>query len=660
MSHSDHLLRVLSYQQNLFVARIYAMNHCAVPQLDSPLSGGLPPLIPREILFGNPEKDRPRISPDGKILAYLAPNNGVLNVCIRNIRQNGRYWVTSDKRGIRFFMWQQDSEHILYLQDIDGDENYHLHQSSLRTGKTRDLTPVEGVALGFLASDPNWPHQILVGLNILDRRFHDVYRLDLENGTIKLDTKNSGDVTGWWADNNLEVRAARVTLPDGGTEIRVRDDSQSHWQTFQHWSPEDAVGGIAGFTRDNRGIYLITSVGANAARLVKVDLASGNYTVIAEDSQFDVGGIQMNPRSHTLEAVQFIRARGEWMLTDNSLHADFEAIQRLQDGEFCIVSRDKIDKTWIVEYNVDDGPRRFYAYDRVSRKATLLFTDRPALEKCKLAKMLPISFQARDGMTLFGYLTLPVGLEPRNLPLVLDVHGGPWIRDTWGLNNRVQWLANRGYAVLQVNYRGSTGYGKAYLNSGNREWGGRMQTDLLDGKAWTVKHGYVDPKKVCIWGGSYGGYAVLVGLASTPDEFVCGVESFGPSNLLTLLSDLPPYWQTRRALLFRRVGNPGLEPEFLTSRSPLFKAGQIKAPLLVAQGANDVRVKQSESDEIVAVMRKNAKPAEYIVFPDEGHGFARPENNQIFYAIAERFLAKYLGGRLEPASDKESPDAFLR
>jgi dipeptidyl aminopeptidase/acylaminoacyl peptidase len=626
-----------------------------------PALAELPPLIPRETLFGNPEKTQARISPDGKLLAYLAPDKGVLNVWVRTLGQNDDQVVTADKkRGIRIYDWQQDSEHILYMQDFDGDENWHVYQTNLKTKNTRDLTPFQGVRAEGFSTDPNFPDQILVPLNIRDRRLHDMYRINLKNGALELDTENPGDVAGFTQDNQFRVRVAQVFLPDGGTEIRVRDDEKSPWRTFLKWGPDESFGGVAGFTPDNQGAYVISSVGANAARLLEIGLAGGKQTVVAEDKQYDVNSILTHPTKHTLEAVEFIRDRSDWTLIDKSLQADFEAIRKVRDGNFNIASRDLADKTWIVSYDLDDGPFSFYVYDRTTKKAAFLFSTRPALEECKLARMQPIAFQARDGLTVHGYLTLPVGLEPKALPLVLDVHGGPWGRDTWGLDNEVQWLANRGYAVLQVNFRGSTGYGKAFVNAGDREWAGKMHADLIDGKNWAVKQGYADPMKVCIMGGSYGGYATLVGLTFTPDEFACGVDIVGPSNLVTLLSTIPPYWAPIRSLFKKRVGDLETEPDFLKARSPLFKADQIKTPLLIGQGANDPRVKQAESDQIVAAMRKNEKPVEYIVFPDEGHGFARPENRLIFYAAAEPFLAKYLGGRAEPPSDKERADAFRK
>jgi len=617
--------------------------------------------IPREVLFGNPERAAPQLSPDGTKLAYLAPSNGVLNVWLRTVGKSDDQVVTSDKkRGIRSYFWQYDGENILYIQDKDGDENWHLYQANLKSKITRDLTAFDGVQAQVVARDAKFPDQILVGLNARDRRLHDVYRLNLNNGALDLDTQNPGDVADWTADNNLQIRAAQVFAPNGGTIIRIRDNSKAPWREFQRWDPDETFGGVIGFTPDNKGVWLISSVGANAARLVEVDLATGKSTVVAEDPQFDVGGTMINPKTKKLEAAQFFRDRREWVLIDKSLQSDFDAIRKVRDGDFAVANRDLGDKTWLVVYIEDDGPVYYYSFDRATKQATLLFSHQPKLEKYKLTKMKPISFQARDGLTVHGYLTLPLDKEPKNRPMVLDVHGGPWGRDVWGFTPEVQWLANRGYAVLQVNFRGSTGYGKAFVNAGDREWAGKMHTDLIDGKNWAVQKGYADPKKICIMGGSYGGYATLVGVAFTPDEFACGVDIVGPSNIVSLIKSIPPYWVPIKALFDKRVGKVETEDEFLKSRSPLFKADQIKVPLLIAQGANDPRVNQRESDQIVAAMRKNNKPVEYIVFPDEGHGFARPENRLKFYAAAEQFLATYLGGRVEPPSDKDKWDAFKK
>ena len=615
----------------------------------------LPALIPRSVLFGNPEKTNPQISPDGAKLAYLAPSDGVLNVWVRTLGQTDDRVVTRDTlRGIRAFFWQEDSAHLLYLQDTGGDENFHLYQTKIATEQTEDLTPFPGVRALPLALNPNIPGRMLVSLNRRDPRVFDVYSLDLTTRELTLDTENPGDVAGFSADNALEVRAAQVQLPDGSTEIRVPDGAGG-WRVFLTWGADETGGGVAGFSPDNSKMWVINSVGANAARLLEVDLTTAESAVVAEDPDFDVSGILRQPKTRALEAVQFTRARQEWTALDPALQADFAVLESVTDGDWSITSRDTADTRWVVSFVRDSGPTRFYLYVRAAKTATLLFSSQPALEPYTLAPMTPVTFPARDGLSLSGYLTLPVGMEPAQLPLVLLVHGGPWARDVWGYSATVQMLANRGYAVLQINFRGSAGYGKAHLNAGDREWGAKMHTDLLDGKQWAIAEGYADPEKVAIMGGSYGGYATLAGLAFTPEEFKCGVDIVGPSNLLTLLQTIPPYWSTLVATFYKRMGKLD-EVEFLKERSPLFSAGNITKPLLIAQGANDPRVKQAESDQIVAAMRERGLPVEYLVFADEGHGFARPENNRKFIAAAEAFLARYLGGRAEPPSPEESAD----
>lgn len=617
----------------------------------------LPPLIPRRILFGNPERASPRLSPDGQRLAYLAPDDGVLNVWVRTLGRSDDRVVTADKkRGVRSFFWQGDSRRILYLQDEGGDENFHVYATDLETRETIDLAPFPGARVSPVAVDANFPDDILLSINARDPRLFDVYRLHLPTGELEMDTENPGDVAGWTADNALVVRASQTQTPDGGTQIRVRDTPTAPWREFQSWGPDESSGGLAAWTPDNARALVISSVGANAARLLEADPRTGDTRVIAEDPEYDVASLMLHPRTHALEAVQFIRARREWTALDPALDADFQTLRSICDGDWSIVSRDLADAQWVVAYLRDDGPTRFYLYDRAARRAEFLFTDQPALEGYTLAKMQPVSFPARDGLTLHGYLTLPAGVEPKSLPAVLLVHGGPWGRDVWGYSGAVQHLVNRGYAVLQINFRGSTGYGKAFLNAGDREWGAKMHDDLLDGKAWGVAQGWADPARVAIVGGSYGGYATLAGLAFTPNEFACGVDIVGPSNLLTLLRSIPPYWEPIKATFKKRVGDLDTEEEFLKSRSPLFKADQITAPLLIGQGANDPRVKQAESDQIVQAMRENGKDVEYLVFPDEGHGFARPENNLKFWAAAEGFLARHLGGRAEPPTEAERAD----
>ena len=606
-------------------------------------------LIPREVLFGNPDKTSPEISPDGTKMAYLAPVNNVLNVWVGTVGGDDYQPVTKDEdRGVRFYFWAQDNKHIMYIQDVGGNENWRLYATNLETRETRDLTPFEDVQVHIIDRDKHFPNELLIGLNKENPQVHDVYHLDLTSGELTLIAKNPGNIASWVTDAHFKVRGAVIALPDGGTELLVRDDEHAEWRNLVSWDADDSLtSGPVGFTLDGQSVYLQDSRNVNAGRLVKMNIASGDITVIAEDPQYDVGEVMIHPDTHVVQAVAFNKDRNEWLVLDESINKDFEAIRDIHRGDFFVTNRDNADATWIVAFTVDNGPVPFYAYDRKSQKATFLFDNQPALNKYTLATMEPISFTSRDGLTIHGYLTLPVGESKTNLPMVLYVHGGPWGRDGWGYRPDAQWFANRGYACLQVNFRGSTGYGKDFLNAGDKEWGRNMHNDLVDAVQWAVDKGIADPKEVAIFGGSYGGYAALVGATFTPDLFNCAVDIVGPSNLITLIRTIPPYWSTFLATFHKRVGNPDTEEEFLKSRSPLFKVDQIKIPILIGQGANDPRVKQAESEQIVEAMKSKGIDCEYMLFPDEGHGFAKPENRLKFFAAAEKFLAKHLGGRYE-------------
>lgn len=613
----------------------------------------LPPIIPRETLFGNPEKASPQLSPDGRQLAYLAPDdNNVLQVWLQTPGDENDKQLTQDKkRGIRAYFWTYDGEQLIYLQDADGDENFHLYSVNIYKNIVRDLTPFQGVKAQPIDIDPNFPNEILVGLNLNNPQKFDVYRIDLQTGAVTFDTDNPGNIIAWTADAQFQVRAAIAATPDGGYDLLYREKSDADWETWRHWDAEDE-GSVVDFSADNQTMYVIASHDANAERLLAVDVQTREETVIASDEQYDVGGVLIHPTTRVLQAVSFYRDRLEWQVLDNSIAQDFEILQNFHRGELSVGSRDLEDRTWLVSYRRDNGPVSYYRYDRSTQKLTFLFTNKPQLQELPLAPMNSISFPSRDGLTIHGYLTLPVGGETP-LPAVLLVHGGPWARDTWGFDPVVQWLANRGYAVLQVNFRGSTGYGKDFLNAGNREWGAKMHDDLIDAVQWLIQEGVADRNKIAIMGGSYGGYATLAGLTFTPETFACGVDIVGPSNLITLMESIPPYWKPMMAMFSNRVGDLESEPEFLKARSPLFYADQIQKPLLIGQGANDPRVKQAESEQIVEAMKKAGKPVEYVIYTDEGHGFARPENRLHFYAIAEEFLSKYLGGQSEPASEVE-------
>lgn len=619
------------------------------------------PLIPREILFGNPEKAGPQLSPDGLKLAYLAPDDkGVRNVWVRTLGKADDRVITSDpKRGISAYTWRGDSQHILYIQDTGGDEDFHLYQTAIANRETRDLTPFEKVRAMVVMSDVRFPDEMLVAINKRDKRFHDVYRLNLKTGDLKMEAENPGDIAGWTANNAMQVRAAQAMLAGGIQDIRVRESDSAPWKSIQKWGPDENLGGVAGFTPDDKAIYLISSVGADTSRLIQADLATLKETVVASDSTYDVTTTITHPRTQKLEAVGFLKQRLEWQFFEPEMRKDMDVLAKVRSGEVNIASRDLNDKKWVVVFSASDSPAQYYLYDRAAKKAEFLFAARPKLAGYNLAKMRPIVFKSRDGLNIEGYLTMPVGVE-KTAPTILLVHGGPWGRDSYGYSGLVQMLANRGYAVLQPNFRGSTGYGKAFLNAGDREWAGKMHDDIIDAKRWAIAQGFADPKRVAIMGGSYGGYATLVGLTYTPDEFTCGVDIVGPSNLVTLLKTIPPYWAPMKALFDKRVGNLEKEEDFLRARSPLFKAGSITKPLLIGQGANDPRVKQAESDQIVKAMRDNQKPVEYILFPDEGHGFARPENNLRFFAATEGFLEKYMGGRAEPPTPAHDWKSFLK
>jgi dipeptidyl aminopeptidase/acylaminoacyl peptidase len=612
----------------------------------------LPPLIPRAVLFGNPERTGPQISPDGRRLAYLKPDDrNVLQVWVRTRGQADDTPVTADaRRGIRQYFWAFDNKHLLYLQDAGGDENFHLFATDLATKATRDLTPYPGVRVQGVELDKRHPNEVLVGLNKRSKAVFDMHRITLADGTDTLDTPNPGTAVGFTPDADFKVRACLVALPAGGFELKVRDAVGQPWRTVKKVSTDEQAAPVA-FGANPTDLWVTHNQGHNAQVLAKLDTATGAEQVVAGDREYDVSGALVDDDRRVPLAVGFTRARTEWQPLDGSVNADLVALGKLSPGDFSVVSRTADQQTWVVAYTVDDGPTRFFLYDRVAKTGEFLFSSTGKLDGVTLAKTEPLEYPAKDGLTVRAYLTTPPGVEPKNLPCVLLVHGGPWARDTWGYSPTVQWLANRGYAVLQVNFRGSTGYGKAFLNAGNREWAGKMHQDLLDGLEVVAKKGTIDPKRVAIMGGSYGGYATLVGLTFTPDVFCCGVDIVGPSNIRTLLKTVPPYWGPMRAMFNTRVGDLDKDASFLDSRSPLFRADQIVKPLLIGQGANDPRVKQAESDQIVEAMRKRGKAVEYVLYPDEGHGFQRPENRLHFFAVAEQFLAKHAGGRAEPVGD---------
>ncbi len=630
---------------------VVIMTGCTQKTQDAKSTSATTDLIPRDVIFGNPSKVSPRLSPDGTMMSYRAPVDGVMNVWVGRIGEDSVWVVTSDTlRGISRYFWAQDNKYIMYLQDVGGNENFRLYAVDINTGKTRDLTPYDNVQVRITDVDKHFPNEILISMNKDNPQLHDVYRLDLTAGKLTLVAKNPGNIIGWLTDANFKVLGCLMTNAEAGYDFMIRDTEKSDWKKLVSWTSDDALAsGPVGFTQDGKSVYLIDSRGANAAKLVKMNIASGDIEVIAEDPEYDVSDVIMHPDTREIQAVAFTKDRKELTILDESIRPDFNVIRQIHRGDLFISSRDNADDTWLIGFDADDGPVPYYSYDRATKKVTFLFNHRPELEEYKLSKMEPFSFTARDGLAVHGYLTFPPGSDSTNLPMVLNVHGGPWYRDTWGFNPEAQWMANRGYICMQVNYRGSTGYGKKFLNAGDREWGGKMHDDLIDAVNWAIEKGIADPKKIAIYGGSYGGYAALVGVTFTPDVFCCGIDIVGPANLMTWINSIPPYWKVMSDIMYKRIGNPNTEEDFLKSRSPLFKADQIKVPMLIAQGANDPRVPKAESEQIVEALKANNVEYQYMLFPDEGHGFARPENRLKFYAAAEEFLAKHLGGKFEPA-----------
>lgn len=619
-------------------------------------------VIPRDILFGNPEKASFRASPDGKHLSWLAPKDGVLNVFVAPIDNlDEAVAVTNDDyRGIRQYFWAWNSSHIIYMQDKGGDENFHAYSVNLETEERIELTPFDGARAQIQQTSKNFPNHILVGVNNRDVQLFDIHKVDVTTGDLELVLENQGYI-GFNTDDNFDVRFAARYEGDGSVSYFEVDGEAISQDPYLNVPNEDALTTqIVGFNTAGDTLYIIDSRTGNTAALFAKDMETGQTDLLFEHGKADVSGALSDPMTGDVQAVAANYKRTEWEILDESIKDDIEYLRSVQDGEVSITSRVADDTIWTLAYVRDDGPVEYWIYDRQDKKAEYVFSNRPALEDLPLAKMHPTVIESRDGLNLVSYLTLPVWSDTDGdarpeeaLPMVLLVHGGPWARDQWGYNSSHQWLSNRGYAVLSVNFRGSTGFGKDFINAGNFEWAGKMHDDLLDAVDWAVEEGVAIEDRVAIMGGSYGGYATLVGLTYTPEEFACGVDIVGPSSLVTLLNSIPPYWKPAMELFNRRVGNLSTEEgrELLESRSPLNFIDNIQRPLLIAQGANDPRVKQAESDQIVDAMVAKNIPVSYILFPDEGHGFARPENRTAFNAATEAFLAEHIGGRYEPIDD---------
>lgn len=614
-------------------------------------------LIPREVLFGNPDKIVVRMSEDGKYISYLAPLNGVLNIFIAPVSNpsDGRAITDDKERGIRSYTWAKNSNNIIYAMDNKGDENFRLHSIDINTLENKLLTPKDGVKAGILKTSKNFPDEILIQMNKIVLEYFDIYKINVKTGKEELVFENKEKYTSFTVDDDFKIRLAYKMLPNGEGEIYLfKNANVSNPELFHKIKIEDMITtSTLHIIADGLLLYMVDSSGRDKSALFEVDLLTQKRRMIYEDPRADIDSCLTDPITKKIQAVAVDYLEKEWVILDEQIKEDINYLSSFHDGDLEIISRVNKDNKWIVVYMQDDGPYKYYLYDRSSKEAKFLFVSNSRQEKYNFAKMHPVKIAARDGLELISYLTLPRWLNKelklqKPIPLVLYVHGGPNSRDHKSYNATHQWLANRGYAVLSVNYRGSIGFGKSFSNAGDGQWARKMQDDLEDAVKWAIDNNITEKDKVVIMGGSYGGYATLVGMTMTPDLYAAGVDIVGPSNLETLMNSIPPYWKPVFAHLKKIIGaSPEDEDgkKFLFERSPLNYAKNIKKPLLIVQGAHDPRVKQAEADQIVAAMKEHGIPVVYLLYKDEGHGLARPENRMSFYANAEIFLANILKGR---------------
>ena len=611
------------------------------------------PLISRRLLFAGADRSTVRISPDGRRIAFMAPVDGVLNLwvgALDNLAKARPLTRVTDRDLGPWIVWLYNNRHVAFFRDQGGDENWQAHRVDVDTGDIFALTPGPGVKSYIQQTSRHFPDELLIAHNQRDQRFSDIFRVNVATGASTLLLAN--DRFAWvFTDPQFRVRFGVRQTDVGDTEYLQRG-AGGDWELFTRIDMADAMTTRAiEFSDDGTELYWLDSRGRDKAVLVGEDLRTGARRILAEDPEADLVEVMLEPRSYRPFAAAAVFARKRWQMLDPAYGKDRAYLAKVSPGDLTITSVSADNRRWLLYYEQDVAPGRYFAYDRGAGKARFLFSARRALEKAPLVPMQPVTVRARDGLELVCYLS-----RPRNsgagqpLPMVLLVHGGPWARDIWALSSTHQWLANRGYAVLSVNFRGSTGLGKRFLNAANLEWGGKMHDDLIDAVDWAIARGVADPKRVAIYGASYGGYSALVGATFTPEKFACAIDLFGISNLVTFMNAIPPYWKPWQALWKARMGDYTTEAgrRFLQERSPLNRADRIVRPLLIGQGVNDVRVKPSESDQIVAAMRERGVPVTYVFYSDEGHGFGRVENRRSFTAVVEAFLARHLGGRLEP------------
>lgn len=621
----------------------------------SVLDAGLPEMISRQELLANPVRKDPLISPDGKMLAYLAPKDGVMNVWVKTIGSDDDHPVTADSsRGIRYYKWSGDNKSILYLQDQLGNEEWHLYSSRIGGSgtATRALTPLEKVRVAEFFVSPKVKDRIVVSMNKDNPEASDLYTIDLSSEKVESLVKSPGMVREWIIGPDLSVRGCIVIKEDGLNYLLCYSPSSGEWETLKSWGYEDNLT-VYSTSVESDLWYLGHTLKGNFCSLYGYNVKTKEEKLIFSPSQADISSVLFLSNEEEPVAVSEQYLRASWTPLSKTVKHDFDVIGRTLKGDIVVDDVSPDDNTWLIKHIRDDQPDTYYRYSRDSGTLDFLYSKNPTLEKYEFAKVNPVVIKARDGLELPCYTLIPPGVAPENLPLLVVIHGGPWSRTSWEFEPDYQLYPNRGYAMLIVNFRGSSGFGKAFLNAGDFQWAKKMQTDIYDAVEWAIDTGLADPERIAVLGGSYGGYSVLMSMIQRPDLFRCGVSVCGPSKLLTLVESFPAYHKPMLQWVKSKVGDWDKHPERFEAISPIHELDRIQAPMLIAQGTNDPRVKVEESLRIVEALRKNKQPVTYIEFPDEGHGLRKPENDMAFSALVEQFLAKNLGGRFQPPTEEE-------
>jgi dipeptidyl aminopeptidase/acylaminoacyl peptidase len=624
--------------KKIFVRLLFFMLILSTSQAED----SVPPAIPLRDFFRNPQTTGYELSPSGEMIGFLKPVDSRLNIFVQPKSGGEAKQITAVKdRDIRSFSWKGDN-YLLYAKDNGGDENFHLYVTRSDGTGTRDLTPFDGVRADLIDDLEDHPTDLIVGLNKRNKEVFDAYRLNVETGDLKLVAENPGNIASWTTDHDGNIRVATTT--DGVNQsLLYRQNENDPWKTVittnfkESFSPQF-------FTFDNKALYGVSNIGRDKSAIVEFDPETGKETkVVFEQPEVDVSGLNYSRKRKVITSASYTTWKEQRTFFDPESEALYKTLnEKLPGYDVYIVSSNKEEDTFIVRTITDRSLGAFYLYDAKSGDLSKLADRNPWLQEDQLSEMKPIEYTSRDGLTIHGYLTLPKGRIAKNLPIVVHPHGGPWVRDNWGFNPEVQFLANRGFGVLQMNYRGSTGYGRKFWEASFRQWGLSMQDDIADGVKWLVDQGIADPKKVAIYGGSYGGYAVLEGLTKTPDLYAAGVDYVGVSNLFTFMKTVPPYWKPFLEMMYEMVGNPEKDKALFEANSPALNADRIKAPLFVAQGAKDPRVNINESNQIVEALKKHGVAVEYMIKEDEGHGFHNEENRFSFYEAMEKFLTQHL------------------